>query len=186
MRDRLTIRILEIRDLQPEDTQAVTIKGGYPLKIIYQKTGFGYRRYFRCPRCDCKCAKILQVKGYEAQLYCPKCFPLDRYRHRRNLYDNGGSSLIVWWMCKIAEKHGIPFTKTPFNLIDYLNKCPPGMRWRKYYAVLEKLHRMEVLRVIFNTFSIYGNRSLFGSRMYLSAGFIKAYTNTDWRLEMRH
>ena len=170
MCNRFVVRTLSISSLEPEDQEGVTVRGGYPIEIIQQKTGFGFRRYFICPTCGRKCAKVHQIEGYEAQLYCQKCIPVSLYRYRQSLYDEGGTALVKWHMWKLADKIGITI-KFPYCFLDYPDKPPEGIRISqgKYFITLLELQRLEELRVIAIHYSV--NRMQFP----LSAAFIK-----DW------
>ena len=172
-----TIRSLVISDLEPNVQQHVTIKGGATVTLTHQRTGFGVKRLFTCPYCGRRCAKLLKIDGY-VPIFCPVCIPINRYRHRRNLYDSGNDSLIRWHMRRLAEKNGMDI-KIPFCLISHLDKCPPTMRFATYLRTLEKLHKLEKLRTVFSTYSIFRSRSPIGTPRRLSAAVIKDYMNYE-------
>ena len=82
--------------------------------------------------------------------------------------------MIIWHMWKLADKIEIRL-KHPFCLLDYLDQRPPGMHWKRYLQTLEELQRLESLRMLFSTYSI------FGGGFPLSAGFIKEWVKDDSR-----
>ena len=171
----LTIKNMMISDLEPHIQHYVTVKGGATVEITHQKTGFGVKRLFICAYCGRRCAKILKIDGYKP-IFCPVCIPVNRHRYRQNLYDNGNDALIRWHMRRLAEKNGLDI-RVPFCMIKHLDRCPPGMRWRKYYALLEKLHKLEMLRCRFSTYSIFRRASPLGEPPRLTASLIKIYMN---------
>ena len=158
----------------PAECQDTTIIAGICVQLIRQRTGFGYRRYFQCPTCGRKCGVLNRIEGISGQLFCWKCSPIDFYAYRRNMHDEGGQALIIFHMKKLASSIGISI-KFPYCCIDYFDECPPDMRWTRFYRVLEKLSRLENLRVIAIHYTV--NRWGIG----LCAGFIK-----DWRDNESH
>jgi endogenous inhibitor of DNA gyrase (YacG/DUF329 family) len=148
--ERSVLHVLQVADVPAEYQDAITT-AGVTVKIVTQRTGFGQRRYFLCPTCGRKCGKLHRItigeKTYKP-FFCQKCIPLDLYKSRRNMYDEDSHSLIVWHMNKLAATVIDRPIKYPYCLIDYLtDKPPPGMSWRRYYNTLEKLQRMERLRM---------------------------------------
>lgn len=159
MSARPIVETLVMSDVPAEYQDTVTV-AGTTIQITMQRTGFGYRRYFICPSCNRKCGK---VHLFNKRIHCQQCVPVDLYRYRRGLYDEGGTDLIVYNMIKLAESIGmkhLPYRERklakeagenvldfPFNLIDYLDKKPQGMRFRKYVEILEDIQYLEKLRI---------------------------------------
>ena len=159
---------LRVSDVPNENQDIITV-ADTDVQIILQRTGFGYRRYFICPFCDSKCGKLHRISK---KLHCPSCTPLDLYAYRRNLYDEGGTTLIVWQTKRLARKIGITDIRFPFDLVDYLDTQPPGVSWRRYIKTLERIQRMERLRflIIFRGYRF-------------TATEIKRYTEEAWLFE---
>lgn len=147
----------------PPDTRRVSIYGG-AVDIDLQRTGFGYKRLFICPRCGERRAKLVI---HNDGVYCRGCVPFDIYAYRRNMYDEGGQRLIEWHMKRIADKAGLSF-KYPFKYIYFLEdilKLTPAKQ-DAYRDILVKLQMLENMR-----FS-----AIFFGRQF-TAKHIREYTN---------
>ena len=154
---------MKVSAVADKNNHTVAIEGTDDIvQLTTQCTGFGYRRHFLCPTCGRKCGKI---HLFNMWIYCQRCLPLDLYKYRRGLYDEGGTDLIIYHMYKLAKSIGIkivyPYRERklakeagenvldfPFCLIDYLDKKPPGMRFRKYLCILEDIQYLEKLRIL--------------------------------------
>ena len=151
--------MITIADVPKKYQDSITINR-INVRLISQRTGFGYRRYFLCPSCGRKCGKL---HAYKDQLNCQICTPHDLYGYRQNLYDEGGERLISWHMERLARKIGIKIIYSPreriaskkagehvldfpFDFLDYYDKPPRGMSRARYIKALLKLQAMERLR----------------------------------------
>jgi len=168
MNNRPVIEFIPVAAIPPECKPAII--SGATVRIIMQRTGFGQRRYFLCPACGRKCSKLYHINLLEAMLYCQRCTPINLYRYRQNLYDEGGRALITWHMKKLAAAISDEPIKYPFSYLDYPIEPPQGMRSKRYRNTLLKLQVMENMRVA--TYA-YGCRFA-GSdiRKYTRDGFI--------------
>ncbi len=143
MAERQLWEVLTISDV-PHDYVDSVVAGGITVRIVMQRTGFGYRRYFLCPSCSRKCEKLhLLSNGF----HCHRCMPFDLYGFRRGLYDEGGDRLITWHMMKLGYTIGIDPIEYPFHYWRYVLERPKSMRQEKYRKTLLKLQILENMRL---------------------------------------
>ena len=122
-----------VRDLRPFHQDCIKLVGGCIVQLIHQQTPFGQRRYFRCPCCGRRCAKL---HFYRKVWHCQTCLPYRLYAKRQDLYGNG-RNLIVWHMQRLLEKNGL----------SNLHRKPKHMHRRRFddiclkYMRLQELHR---------------------------------------------
>ncbi|MDL2293990.1 hypothetical protein LJC60_05080 [Ruminococcaceae bacterium OttesenSCG-928-D13] len=78
---------------------------------------------------------------------CRGCSPVDPYHYRRNLYDEGGTDLIVWHMRDTAAKAGIDL-KFPFKYYNYLDTSMalPPKKQERFCEVMQRLQVLENMR----------------------------------------
>ena len=142
MCNRSILFSLKVSDVPKECQDTYTI-AGITINLTTQRTGFRYRRYFLCPRCDRKCGKL---HWHKERLYCQQCTPLDLYGYRQSLYDEGGTALIVWHMRKLVKTISDQPIKWPFHYYDYPMELPDGMTAAKYNR-WEKKQRDTLLKL---------------------------------------
>lgn len=112
------------------------------IKISKQKTGFGEREFFICPKCGKRRQQLYYSKGY---FICRCCLDKNIYKYRTNLYDEAGIDLINYKMIKLAQKIKIDL-KFPFEQWDYIWDRPKYMRHEKFERVLRQLMVLQQLR----------------------------------------
>ena len=112
---------IAIGDLLPHHQGQIALRGGVDVHLIYQMTPFGQRRYFLCPVCTRKCAKL---HLYGVRWYCQVCAPFRVYQKRQDLYDRG-RDLIKWRMDKLLKDNGL----------HNLWKRPRGMHSRRFETI---------------------------------------------------
>lgn len=112
------------------------------INISKQKTGFGEREFFICPKCGKRRQQLYYSKGY---FICRCCLDKNIYKYRTNLYDEAGIDLINYKMIKLAQKIKIDL-KFPFEQWNYIWDRPKYMRHEKFERVLRQLMVLQQLR----------------------------------------
>ena len=162
------MRALKVSDI-PE---GYTVRSGQDIvRLIMQRTGFGYRRYFLCPSCGRKCGKLYMSAS---RLHCQQCTPLDPYKARRSLYDEDSARLITWHMDKLAATISDAHIEYPFHYLRYPIDPPQGISRRKYRETLLKQQIMQNMRhaALCSGFCV----TAADIRKYTSKNFINLFT----------
>lgn len=120
----------------------VTLSDGksYDVKFTSQKTGFGEKLFFMCPRCGSRRTK-LYVCGDE--LLCSDCYPLPVYRGIKNVTP-GGYDYIQYRMHRLANNEEIRIKRMPFCYLEYLK--PKYKHYDKWEWALKRLQALENMR----------------------------------------
>lgn len=115
------------------------------IPIEKQKTGFGYKSFFVCSECGERRTKLYYKFG---MFICRNCCNENVYKHRTNIYDEGGEGLIVYKINKLAKKLGVRATevKYPISRLDFFDKRPKYMRYKEFEVILSQLEILEELR----------------------------------------
>ncbi|MEG2415899.1 MAG: hypothetical protein RR942_13890 [Romboutsia sp.] len=123
------------------------------IPIDKQKTGFGYKSFFICSECGERRTKLYYKYG---MFICRSCCNENIYKHRTNMYDEGGEGLIIYKINKLAKKLGVRASevKYPVNRFDFIDKRPKYMRYKEFDMILSQLEILEDLRfnVIFQDY----------------------------------
>lgn len=113
--------------------------------IDKQKTGFGYKSFFVCSECGERRTKLYYKYG---MFICRSCCDENVYKHRTNIYDEGGEGLIIYKINKLAKKLGVKPNEIiyPINKLNFLYKRPKYMRHKEFETILRQLEILEELR----------------------------------------
>ncbi len=113
--------------------------------IDKQKTGFGYKSFFVCSECGERRTKLYYKYG---MFICRSCCDENIYKHRTNIYDEGGEGLIIYKINKLAKKLGVKSNEIiyPINKLNFLYKRPKYMRHKEFETILRQLEILEELR----------------------------------------
>lgn len=141
----LTIDIRTIdKDLGVNSPESVTVTGtDEVLNIVRQKTGFGYKRFFICNRCNERRERLYLFTN-TLNVYCRSCSPINIYRGIQNT-TKGGTEYIEYRMKRLAKDYKINF-KYPFNYMLQSLSRPKYMRHEKWREGLRKLQILENMR----------------------------------------
>lgn len=115
------------------------------IPIAKQKTGFGHKSFFVCSECGERRTKLYYKFG---MFICRSCCNENVYKHRTNIYDEGGEGLIIYKINKLVKKLGVKPSevKYPINRLDFYDKRPKYMRYKEFEIILKQLEKLEELR----------------------------------------
>lgn len=138
------LKNIKTSDIPHTFTDGVRINGT-DVQMVPQRVGYGYKRLFLCPQCGARRERL--ILAYDDSIWCRGCCPVDPYADRRNLYDEGGTALIVWHMRRIADKASIDI-KFPFKYYNYINMAVDltPKKNENFCRVLERLQVLENMR----------------------------------------
>lgn len=122
------------------------------IEVEYQKTGFGYRKFFKCPKCGKK-RKYLYPVGI-GLFACRDCIGRNVYEYRTNIYDENIEKIIkhkiLMKLLKLNFDLNLISTMNindigrkkvnMFNLLAYIPDKPKYMRWNKYELICKQIH----------------------------------------------
>jgi hypothetical protein len=130
-------------DYNPMDYNPIVI-AGKSISLVTKSAGYGSRHFFICPRCGEHRAKLYTYEN--CVVFCRSCLPLDLYRYRRNMYDEGGTRLISWHLRKLMKTVGVKDIRLPFCYLDYIDARPRYMRHEKFEKIIKKAQMLENMR----------------------------------------
>lgn len=144
------MRYIDIRDLKEYNDDFICING-QNIKLLLQKTGFGYKKFFQCPLCE-KRREYLYLKNNV--LLCRSCICVNVYKSRTSLYDEKSEFLIQYYIKKYITELGIDFyekDKFGWREVSYLNFLsvalrkgkPKYMREKKYSYLMKSLFLLD-------------------------------------------
>lgn len=144
---------IDVRDLKGKikpDAQLVTLGIGerkQKVLLVYQKTGYGQKRFFLCPSCE-KRVEHLYVTS-KGILKCRKCSGI-RYKGIQDT-TKGSYDEIAYRMKRYANKHNIDFD-FPFSYLAFANdKRCNKQKFRQYLTVLQALENMRFQALFYKT-----------------------------------
>ena len=122
------------------------------IEVDYQKTGFGYRKFFKCPHCGKK-RKYLYPVGI-GLFACRDCIERNVYAYRTNIYDENIEKIIKYKINMKLLKLNFDFSLIPtmningikkkkvnmLNLLAYIPDKPKYMRWNEYELICKQIH----------------------------------------------
>lgn len=139
------MKYIDIRDFKEYDDEVII--NGQKIKVLMQKTGYGYKKFFKC----CSCGKRREHLYLENNiLICRNCIDSNIYKSRTSLYDEKSELLIQYYIKKYIKELGIDFYETDKNgwrEVSYLNFLsvalkrgkPKYMREEKYSYLMKSL-----------------------------------------------
>lgn len=135
---------IDVKDVKPlieAENGNILHLWGFEIPLSRQKTGFGVRMFFLCPRCGERRAKLYDLNG---RLYCRSCIPSNRSPYAGLTHVTKGGRLdINYRMHRLAKKYDIDI-KMPFYYYDYPK--PKGCSHYKWEFVMRQLQALENMR----------------------------------------
>ena len=143
------MKYIDIRDFKKYDDEVII--NGQKIKILIQKTGYGYKKFFKC----CSCGKRREHLYLENNiLICRNCIDSNIYKSRTSLYDEKSEFLIQYYIKKYITELGIDFyekDKFGWREVSYLNFLsvalkrgkPKYMREEKYSYLMKSLFLLD-------------------------------------------
>ena len=110
------------------------------IKVECQKTGFGYRRFFKCPHCG-KRRKYLYPIGI-GLFACRGCIERNVYAYRTNIYDENIENIIKYKITMNLIKINFDFNELVgmTDLLSHIPDKPKNMRWNKYEIICKRIY----------------------------------------------
>jgi hypothetical protein len=109
------------------------------IDIVKQKTGFGYKKFFRCPYCGQRRQNLYYLES-ELKFACRSCISINVFRYRCNLYDGKVSNVISYKVAKIMRDLKADNSYSMYDLLEKIPYKPKYMRWEKYALSVKRLH----------------------------------------------
>lgn len=119
------------------------------IDIVKQKTGFGYKKFFKCPYCGKRRQHLYFATDLKDTpvFACRDCIVSNVYKYRTNLYDGGnGECLIYYKVAKLLKELNAPIERGTMprifmcGLLSDIPKRPKYMREEKYALTIKRLH----------------------------------------------
>ena len=113
------------------------IKGLQHISIVRQRTGYGYKHFFKCPYCGSRRQNLYFVES-EYKFACRKCVDSNVYKARTSLYDGNIERVIQYKVSKIYKQ--LEAKSSRADMINFtIPDKPKYMRWDKYSIHAKKL-----------------------------------------------
>lgn len=110
------------------------------IDIVKQKTGFGYKKFFKCPFCGQR-RQNLYYSESDLKFACRSCININVFRYRTNLYDGNVANVISYKVAKVMKELNANTSHVSmFNLIEHIPDKPKYMRWDKYEISVKRLY----------------------------------------------
>ena len=145
------IDVRQFKDKVKPDAKEVTFKDSHGLQrtvsFLYQKTGYGKKRFFCCPFCLKRVQKLYFVGN---EYMCSECGKVNPYEGIKNS-TKGGYDDIFYRMKRYAARYDIQFN-FPFDYLDFIFDPRIGKQsFRKHLTVLQGLENMRFQSIISKT-----------------------------------
>lgn len=109
--------------------------------ITSQKTGFGYKRLFICPKCNTRHTRLyLTGKGF----ICRNCTDVDIYAARKNMYDEDMQIIIRLKIAKLLKTLKGVKGYVPIDVSDCIPcEKPKYMRDERYSITVMRIYFLD-------------------------------------------
>lgn len=112
----------------------------YEVQFADQRTGYGEKKFFICPKCGSRRTKLYL---YGDWLLCRSCYPGEFYQSIKNVTP-GGDIYIAHLMRSLARKEQIELRRIPFCYLEY--RKPKYRHFKKWHTAIVKLQALENMR----------------------------------------
>lgn len=109
------------------------------IDIVKQKTGFGYKKFFKCPYCGQKRQHLYYVES-EFKFVCRSCISINVFKYRTNLYDGNVANVITYKVAKIMRDLKADNSYSMYDLVAKIPQKPKYMRWERYEISVKRLY----------------------------------------------
>ncbi|MEG1457576.1 MAG: hypothetical protein RSC57_03170 [Bacilli bacterium] len=119
------------------------------IEVAYQKTGFGFKRFFKCPYCGAR-RKYLYPVDIGA-FACSNCVERNVYAYRTNIYDESIENVIRYKILRLLMDLQIDIeeiTTSKINMLNLLSNIPNKpkyMRENKYETICKQIYFLEFI-----------------------------------------
>lgn len=127
----------------------------FAVQLAEQKTGFGSRKFFVCPKCERHTMRLYRSQG--TPFICDKCAGINLYKPIQN-GTKGGYLEIAYRMERYAAKLGISF-EYPFDYIQFASDPRnKDAAFRKSLLILQALENMRSQNIFFK--KVYSQKTI--------------------------
>lgn len=109
------------------------------IKVEYQRTGFGYKKFFMCSVCGAH-RQFLYLHDDSLRFVCRKCLGSNVYKDRTSIYDENIENIIKYKIVQQLKLLSNPIAKV--SMIDLpggLPQKPRYMRYEKYHLIVARI-----------------------------------------------
>ena len=108
------------------------------IKVDYQKTGFGYKKFFECP--VCKHRRQFLYLNDSLYFVCRKCLGKNVYKDRTSLYDENIENVIKYKIVQQLKLLSNPIAKVSIlDLPGSIPEKPRYMRQDRYFLIYARI-----------------------------------------------
>ena len=109
------------------------------IKIEYQRTGFGYKKFFVCPVCGAR-RQFLYLHDDSLCFVCRKCLGSNVYKERTSIYDENIENIIKYKIVQQLKLLSNPIAKVcMIDLPEGVPQRPRYMREDKYSLIYMRI-----------------------------------------------
>lgn len=127
-----------VQKYNKNNEEEYTISRIQTIEIDKQKTGYGYKHFFKCPTCGHR--RQFLYMGDSLYLTCRKCIGRNVYKARTNIYDENIENIIKYKIVQQLKLLRNPIPKVCIlDLPSGIPEKPRYMRYDKYSLIHMKI-----------------------------------------------